>query len=1041
MRVGRVVRLVGALAASLAAAPVARAGEPAEVRVVSGPGLSSAVSVRAIPAVRVEDRTPGAKPAAGKQGAASTGQTFTDEITLVLHGFTAARPAAIDVADALVSEVRLFPEAAGTAVSIFVRRPVTYAVGRPTALGEVRVALQARGRPPAPPGGKPGAKPPPAPDEQNVAVDAESLSYDQQTNTLTARGGVTLTRADTTLTADEVVYDRTNGVVEARGNVVLTDPHGRVQGDFGHLELEAETGWVDHADGVFPAGNYFLQAGRVEKRGGPQYRVLDGVFTTCQCGGLDRPSWSIAGRRTDVTLNGSGIARDVTFRVKDVPVLWSPILLFPVNTQRASGFLIPRVGYSNRRGFQYEQPFYWAIDKSSDATIGVDVETEARVGLTGEYRYVVSEKTHGIFTGAYFNEQIRGQPRGTVEPGALPADVPEDRFAIAGHHRSPFIGKSRFYLDLFAVSDDLFLREINTFSFAGRDDVAFRSTRFTSSRAGIYQGWTDGLVRAETAYYQDLIDPQELALQRLPRIEVEHGKPLLGDRVVARIAGEAVHYAREDGFAGLRADLAPELFVPWHLGSGLHGSVTGRLRETAYHLTDREQVAFVVPDPGVFVGTSHRVAPELPQLDTDRTRELAEVHARTGTEVARNFDFAHLGLERLRHTIEPEVDYLYVPQVGRPMDTLHLAPCTGAPGERPGITCSATLFAQGYLFDEVDAINHRNFVSWGLTTRLLGRAAPPPPAEASSIAPAPGPADAPSIASRRAGDDAAERPAGDEGEGEGEGEGEEEGAGTAGLAPDAVAQGLSADAIPPPVGPPAPPPRGTAPPAAPARELLRASVLNGYDVSRELVGDRHLSDVDLGLKVTPVDWLGVTYASTLDTRDASLRGLATGAFVREPGYVPGPRGLQSPTSLGLSYRFIEEAVNQGGTTPDALVRNSAGLRELDASVYLRLGAYLGFTFLMRYDLNPATLPTGEVLGPHFLERDYFVRLISACNCWLLEAGVADKTNPDERLFRVQFTLVGLGSFGKSPLSRNYTRFAPLAGLARRTGPAPVGALY
>ncbi len=30
-----------------------------------------------------------------------------------------------------------------------------------------------------------------------------------------------------------------------------------------------------------------------------------------------------------------------------------------------------------------------------------------------------------------------------------------------------------------------------------------------------------------------------------------------------------------------------------------------------------------------------------------------------------------------------------------------------------------------------------------------------------------------------------------------------------------------------------------------------------------------------------------------------------------------------------------------------------------------------------------------------MERDYLLRLISRCNCWVLEAGVADKFNPDE----------------------------------------------
>src|SRR5439155_1589440 len=121
---------------------------------------------------------------------------------------------------------------------------------------------------------------------------------------------------------------------------------------------------------------------------------------------------------------------------------------------------------------------------------------------------------------------------------------------------------------------------------------------------------------------------------------------------------QAIDYQRSEGYGGLRGDLGPEVFMPFHLGRALNGSFTGRLRETAYHLTDTEQVGFVVPSSGV--GSHFRAAPELPRLDTDRSRELAEVSGRTGTEFVRVFDFRHFGFEKFRHSIEPELRYLFV---------------------------------------------------------------------------------------------------------------------------------------------------------------------------------------------------------------------------------------------------------------------------------------------------------------------------------------------------------------------------------------------
>jgi lipopolysaccharide assembly outer membrane protein LptD (OstA) len=1032
---GRALCLAAAIAIG-----ASRAAGAAEVRVLSGPGAATTVTIGTVPTVRIEDRTPGAKPSTATTGPASSGETFTEELTVFLGGFAISRSASIEVDDPVVSAVRLFPEADGTTATIFVRQPVTYSVSRASPLGEVRIELHGKTRPLtvtlSGTRQQPRAVPPKPTGERETAVDAESLSYDQATNTLIAHGGVMVRREDTTLTADEVVYDRTNGIVEARGHVVLTEPQATVHGDFAHLDLEDETGWIENTDATLEVSRYQVQADRIDKEGGPQYSIARGIFTTCECGGLEKPSWSIAGRTTDVNVQGTGRVHDMTFRVKDIPVLYFPYMIFPANNQRQTGLLIPRVGYSNRRGFQYEQPFFWAINKSMDATFAVDVETEARIGGTAEFRYILSRLAHGAFTAGYWNESIRGRPLGIRAANGEPADIPENRFAIAGHHVSPFYGKSKLYLDMLAVSDDFLLKEINTFAFSTRDDLALRSTRYTTSKAGIYKGWGEGFANGETAYYQDLIDPQEVALQKLPRIDAEHSAGFLGDHVVARVGGQAIDYQREDGFGGLRGDLAPDLFLPFHLGRVLNGSVTGQLRETAYHLTDDNQVAFSDPDAGSgLVGAvlapsqlhdGRTGAPLFPRLDDNQTRELATVNGRLGTEIARVFGFHHLGFDKLRHTIEPEVQYLFVPQVSnlvrdqvrvRQSGNQLFTGCSENPLDPNH--CNETLLTSGYLFDERDAINRRNFVSYGLTSRLLARAAP-------AAAPPPPPAEG----------EAPEHPA----------------EGAPRVDPDTIAQGLSVDAIPAFVGPP-PPPDLKGAVQTPPRELARASILHGYDISRTLVGNSHQSDIDLGIRLTPLDYLGISYNTTVSAEQAKLRGMSVGVFGREPSWTPERivGNYQSPTTVGISYRFIDQNVNRDvGPGSDAFaLQRTEGVNEVDGSVYVRLGKYIGFNFLSRFSFNDAALVdkngavitdkngAPEVIGAHFLERDYLVRLISRCNCWVIEAGVADKFNPDERLFRVQFTLVGLGQFGQSPLNRNYVGLTPLNQLGyRRPGIGP-----
>jgi hypothetical protein len=378
----------------------------------------------------------------------------------------------------------------------------------------------------------------------------------------------------------------------------------------------------------------------------------------------------------------------------------------------------------------------------------------------------------------------------------------------------------------------------------------------------------------------------------------------------------------------------------------------------------------------------------------------------------------------VKHTLEPEAQYLYVPTAG-PSTTVDARtvragqpnsgfPCNLLPGRAPDDPgrCNVTVFRRPYLFDEIDAINHRNFFSYGLTTRLLGRAAAP------MVVPAPAPDE-----------DAVESPESDGDESPLDGDDDD----VSSLDADVFPQGLPAAAMPQAVGPPAP---GAAPPAGPPapRELARAHVLHGYDVSRKVVGDSHHSDLDLGLRLTPVDYLGMSFNTTVSLEESTLRGASVGAFVREPWWKPPPPlvGLQNATTVGISYHYVQDSVNNALDPETSSFLRTEGVNEIDAAVYLRLGDYLGFTFLSRYNLN-----TTEELGPHFLERNYFLRLISRCNCWVVEGGMSDRFDIDERIFRVQVTLVGLGSFGKTPASRNYVGFAPLQDLGyRRAGIGP-----
>ncbi|MFQ8890506.1 MAG: putative LPS assembly protein LptD [Bilophila wadsworthia] len=61
-------------------------------------------------------------------------------------------------------------------------------------------------------------------------------------------------------------------------------------------------------------------------------------------------------------------------------------MVLPAKTTRQSGLLPPDYGISDKRGFYYTQPYFWAIDESHDMTFYGGWMTKIGPSLSVEYR-------------------------------------------------------------------------------------------------------------------------------------------------------------------------------------------------------------------------------------------------------------------------------------------------------------------------------------------------------------------------------------------------------------------------------------------------------------------------------------------------------------------------------------------------------------------------------------------------------------------------------------------------------------------------------
>jgi LPS-assembly protein len=513
-------------------------------------------------------------------------------------------------------------------------------------------------------------------EKTEINVTADKLTAGDGGNQIEASGKVEIKRQLTTLKADEVRVNRETQDVEAKGKVSVDDPEWKVKSaDSMQFNMEKETGEMQNADLFLEQGHLSMSGRRLQKFGGQTYHVDEGFFTTCLCES-GAPSWKISADTMDLNREGLAIIRNGYFYVLDVPVFYLPYGFFPVTTERQTGFLIPKIGQSSREGFRFQVPFFWALSKSTDATIAWDVETRARVGLLGEFRTMFSRDSDFQLNASYFNEGLRKNEQAEIGDRTIAdLDIPVNRWNIFGTHRYTTASDWLTFSDIAAYSDDLFARElIERFDLPRTKESDIRRSRFGASRFGVFKGGNDTYIKGEWNFYQDFIQRDATTFQRTPQVALWGRRFLSGFPLEFRWRGEGVNYIRRERGDGLRFDLRPELVLPLRMAS-VFGSLSVAPRETVYHLYSPVKAS-----------------------DHNVSRELIEMRGNVGTSFSRIFGVNVLGSTGVKHVIEPELSYLFIPGTDQ---------------------------SRIPIMDGIDRIRRRNILTFAVSNRVWGKFANP----------------------------------------------------------------------------------------------------------------------------------------------------------------------------------------------------------------------------------------------------------------------------------------------------------------------------
>ncbi|HEY6096918.1 MAG TPA: putative LPS assembly protein LptD, partial [Candidatus Deferrimicrobium sp.] len=245
-----------------------------------------------------------------------------------------------------------------------------------------------------------------------VHMTADTLDYDEDTGIAVAEGNVEVAFGNRSMRADRVRYDSTTGEADLSGKVRYKDADEEFAFDRITINLDSETGVLYNGNIRISSSNYLIASQKIEKTGKSSFLIEKGMLTTCPCD--PDPDWNFEVRRARVTLDKYAVGKDITFRVRGVPVLWVPWGAFPVKMTRQSGLLLPNISSNRSRGFALQVPYYQVINRWSDATVTLDAMSRRGYRPEIEYRFVPNPESAGAVRGTYFRDRVEDQGRGRL---------------------------------------------------------------------------------------------------------------------------------------------------------------------------------------------------------------------------------------------------------------------------------------------------------------------------------------------------------------------------------------------------------------------------------------------------------------------------------------------------------------------------------------------------------------------------------------------------------------------------------------------------
>jgi LPS-assembly protein len=398
-----------------------------------------------------------------------------------------------------------------------------------------------------------------AAEKEDTEISSDTLEYEKDSGAYFLKGNVEIKRGDLRLRADESYFDEKTTDALLMGGITFENKDLRIEADSAEINLNSRTGRIHNSYMLIKKENLHINAAEMEKKGEKHYVLKKARVTACDA---PVPAWCFNMSDADVLIGDRIKAKHAVFRIKDIPVLYTPYLWAPILTERKTGLLFPQFGYYSDLGVFYRQPFFIVLADNRDATIRLDYYSDRGFGEGLEYRYV----ERGGISGRWWGYHIRDQ------------ELKKDFYLLNSTHEQYSVSGISHFLDLELLNEDEFYKEYGK-------EFETRTNRFLESSGSVYYSSRFLRYYVSAQYWQDLEFDDGTINQKLPTVGISLHPVSMGPLLFS-VNTEATNFYSSDSYEVQRYSVSPELALG--LGDAVRLNQTFIYNGAVYDITDTD---------------------------------------------------------------------------------------------------------------------------------------------------------------------------------------------------------------------------------------------------------------------------------------------------------------------------------------------------------------------------------------------------------------------------------------------------------------------